>query len=284
MKIEEFKIKAYDKVNLYAKCWLPMNKPLGVIILIHGLGEHINRYNQWAKRFNNSGWAVAGIDLRGHGFSEGKRGNGNYHSYLNDIDSIFEFVSKEFENLPKVLYGHSMGGNLALGYEITRKPDIERLIVTSPWLKLVNPPAITLQIMSRIFVKLFPSLSVSNRLNSYHISRDKAICEDYKKDPLVHNQISLSSFLQMQDWAAVILKNKHKISVPLLLLHGSDDKITSCKGSDIFARETSDNTQFKIWENCYHELHNEVYKEEIFEFISLWLSEIQNLKHKANVG
>lgn len=284
MKIEEFKIKAFDRISLYGKCWLPQEHPEGVVILIHGLGEHINRYNHWAKRFNNNGWVVTGIDLRGHGYSDGKRGNGSYQAYLNDIDYVFQYVQKKFGDIPKVLYGHSMGGNLALGYEISRKPEINRLIVTSPWLKLTNPPTSSLLYLSKFLVKLFPGLSISNGLNSYFISREKKVCDDYKKDPLIHNKISINTFLQIQEWASLILKNKHKVNVPLLLLHGGDDQITSWRGSYIFARETSESTHYRVWDSCYHELHNELCKEEVFDYISLWLSNVQNSKLRSNVG
>lgn len=284
MRIEEFKIKASDRINLYIKCWLPQDQPEGVIILVHGLGEHINRYNQWAIRFSNTGWAVVGMDLRGHGQSDGKRGASNYQAYLNDIDSVFNVVRKKFGIIPVVLYGHSMGGNLALGYEISRKPDISRLIVTSPWLKLSNPPANWLLFLANFLVKLIPNFVISNRINPSFLSHEKNVVDAYKRDPLVHNRISISSFLQMQEWASVILKNKHKVNIPLLLLHGSDDKITSWRGSCIFARETSESTKYKLWDSCNHELHNEFCSEDVFNYISLWLSDVKNVKIRSYAG
>lgn len=284
MKVEEIRIKTFDKISLYVKCWLSNEVPEGVIILIHGLGEHVNRYNHWAKRFNNAGWAVVGVDLRGHGNSEGKRGNGSYNAYLKDIDAVFHFVNKRFGYIPKVLYGHSLGGNLALAYEISRKPDINNLIVTSPWLRLSNHPSDAIVYLAKIFGRFLPAFRISNGLNYSKISREKHVCDEYKKDPLVHNKISIHSYLQIQEGASTILKNKHKINVPLLLLHGSDDQVTSWKGSYSFAWQTSDNTRFIKWENCYHELHNEPCKEEVFDCIAMWLSNVQKSKLKSNVG
>jgi alpha-beta hydrolase superfamily lysophospholipase len=284
MKIEEFWIKAFDKISLFLKCWLSQGMPEGVFILIHGLGEHVNRYNHWAKRFSNAGWVVAGIDLRGHGYSEGKRGNGSYQAYLKDIDTVFHFVNKRFGDIPKVLYGHSLGGNLALAYEISRKPEINKLIVTSPWLRLSKPPSNSVIYFSKILRRFLPAFRISNGLNYSQMSREKQVCDDYKNDPLVHNKISINSFLQIQEWASTILKNKHKINVPLLLLHGCDDQVTSWKGSYSFAWETSENTHFKKWDRCYHELHNEPCNEEVFDYIAMWLSNVQNSKLKSNVG
>jgi acylglycerol lipase len=284
MKTEEVYLKSFDKFKLYVKCWYPGESPIGVVLIIHGLGEHINRYNHWAKRFNNSGWAVMGFDLRGHGHSQGKRGNGNYLSHLNDIEAVFLHLNKLFGDIPKVLYGHSMGGNLALGYEITRKPPVKRLIVTSPWLHLYNPPPLPVVLFSKLMLKIFPAFSTSNGLNPKFISRDKKVCDNYREDPLVHNKISVSTFLQMQQWASYILRNKHKVNVPLLLMHGSGDRITSWNGSELFALETSENTHLKIWPECYHELHNELCNEEVFNYISNWLSYVPALNLKSYVS
>jgi acylglycerol lipase len=284
MKFEEVYLKSFDKLELYTKSWVPNELPIGVIILIHGLGEHINRYNHWAKRFTNEGWVVVGFDLRGHGHSEGRRGNGNYISHLNDIDTVFAHAQNLFGDIPKILYGHSMGGNLALGYEITRKPNIDRLVVTSPWLQLFNPPPLPVVLMSKMVIRTFPTFTTSNGLNPKLISRDKKVCDDYHHDPLVHNKISASTFLQMQEWAAFILKNKHKINVPLLLMHGSADRITSWNGSQLFALETSENTHLKIWPDCYHELHNELCNDEVFNYISNWLSYVPVINLKSHVS
>jgi alpha-beta hydrolase superfamily lysophospholipase len=284
MKIEESKIVAFDKIQLFVKCWLPHDSIKGVIVLIHDLGDHINRYNHWARRFNNSGWAVVGMDLRGHGYSEGKRGCGSYQACLSDIHSLLHFVRKRFGDVPLVLYGHSFGGNLALAYEITRQPDISRLIVSSPWLKLSKEPSNNTLFLLKLFSKFFPSLSMGSGFHSQFISRDTSVCDEYRKDRLVHKKVSINLFLQIREWASIILKNKHKVNVPLLLIHGKNDQITSWKGSYGFARSTSESTHYKIWNDGYHELHNDVCRDEVYNYISFWLGNIQNTKLKVNVG
>lgn len=284
MKTEEFRIDAFDNTQLYVRCWCPDNFGKGIIILIHGLGEHINRYNQWAERFVNSGWTIVGFDLRGHGFSGGKRGTGSYEALMKDVDSVFNFVRNKFGKTEQVLYGHSMGGNLALGYMLTRKPDVRRLIITSPWLKLSAPPARAIVLLVKILSRFIPFVTISNKLASRYISRDEAVCRDYENDPLVHDKISLKLFLDVHRWGKIILNCKHKINVPLLLLHGSDDRITSWKGSYLFAIETSDITVFKLWNQCYHELHNELCKDEVFEYVDSWLSNVQKKTLQENVS
>jgi acylglycerol lipase len=284
MKTGELFIKSDDKTNLYLKWWEPNESPRGVIIMVHGLGEHINRYRSWAERYIELGWAFIGHDLRGHGNTQGIRGNGNYLSHLNDIDAVFGYTVKKYGNIPKILYGHSMGGNLALGYEIYRKPAIDSLIVTSPWLKLPKPPIVPVVLLAKLAVKLFPALAFPNGINLKMLSRDPKIAHEVIHDPLCHNRISVSTFLQMQQWAASILKNKHKINVPLLLLHGNKDKVTSWKGSYMLSQATSENTCFEIWNGAFHELHNDICKDEVFVFITEWLDIASQKIRKFNVS
>lgn len=284
MNTGELFIKSEDKTNLYIKWWEPAGTPQGAIILVHGLGEHINRYNHWTQRFTHQGWAVIGHDLRGHGHTQGIRGNGNYLSHLKDIDAVFNLARRRYGHIPKILYGHSMGGNLALGYEISRKPQIDALIVTSPWLKLSKPPIPPLVLLAKLLVKLIPALSFPNGINPKSLSRDHHIAERIVKDPLCHGRISVSTFLQMQQWAVNILKNKHKINVPLLLMHGNKDKVTSWKGSYMLSLETSENTHFKVWNEAFHELHNDFCKNEVFVYVSDWLESILQTNRKLNVS
>lgn len=284
MIFEEFKKKSFDGLNLYFKCWKPVSEPVGVIVFVHGLGEHINRYSHWARHFNEQGWAFIGYDLRGHGHSSGRRGNGQYTAHLQDIDLLFKKTKDLFGARPKILYGHSMGGNLALGYAISRKPKIDKLIITSPWLGLVNPPSKAIKYLAQTILKIYPSLITSNGLNPKHLSTDSGVGEAYKKDHRCHGKISASLFFQMEEWAEFIIKNKHKINVPLLLMHGKEDKITSAKVTSNFAENTSENTHLKLWDHCFHELHNEFCKEEVFNYISSWILSIpsRNIRPHAD--
>lgn len=284
MKTGELFIKSEDKTNLYLKWWEPNESPRGVIIMVHGLGEHINRYRLWAEKLVEQGWAFIGHDLRGHGHTQGIRGNGNYLSHLNDIDAVFSYAERKYGSIPKILYGHSMGGNLVLGYEIHRKPGIVSLIVTSPWLKLPKPPIVPLVLLAKIAMKFIPALSLPTGINPKTLSRDNQVVSDLIHDPLCHYRISVSTFLQMQQWAANILKNKHKINVPLLLLHGNKDKVTSWKGSYLLSQGTSENTSFKIWDGAFHELHNDICRNDVFSFMTDWLEIASQKNRKFNVS
>ncbi|MBM3419854.1 MAG: alpha/beta hydrolase [Bacteroidetes bacterium] len=243
----------------------------GVVVLIHGLGEHFGRYAGWAGRFLERGFAVAGVDLPGHGISDGKRGHiSSYRVADNLIDELVKKAAAECHGVPVVLYGHSLGGGIVLRYLLSRKPGVACAVVTSPWLKLAFEPAALKLILAMAVKKIAPAMVQPSGLNVNYLSRDKRVAAAYTSDPLVHDRISVSLFNEAVSSAACSLKNRHELTIPLLLMHGADDMITSPEGSRLFA-EDSPEAFLKIWEGGYHELHNDIIAGEVFEYIAGWL-------------
>jgi len=272
----EYLWKAKDRTTIYGQCWQPDTEPVAIINLIHGLGEHSSRYEHWATRFTEEGYAVVSIDYRGHGKSGGKKGHAaNYKKLMNDITLLNRKSAALFPEIPVILYGHSLGGNLAINYVMrntTRK--FAALIVTSPWLKLARKPPKIQILAAKIIDRIFPSLTQSNGLSPKHLTHDEHVVKTYKDDPLVHNRISVHLFLEVNNAAKFALKSIYKINIPFLLMHGSKDKITSHLASQIFVENTSKKTTFKLWEGMFHELHNETENDKVFRFIHHWLEEV----------
>lgn len=243
----------------------------GLIILVHGIGEHIGRYEHWLKNFNARGYAFVGFDLPGHGKSDGKRGHIRSYDQTDEmLDIIIRENRKTFPGLPIFLYGHSLGGGIVLDYLIRRDPPVKGAVVTSPYLRLAFEPAKFKLVLASVMESIFPSLVQSSGLIVEHVSHDIKVVEDYKNDPLNHDRISVSLFNSATNAATHSLMHAENIRIPLLLLHGSDDKLTSPEGSREFASKCSHAT-LKIWEGGYHELHNEVFKNDVFTFIADWL-------------
>jgi len=274
MKIihETYTWKTCDKLSLFGQCWYPEKKLLSVILLIHGFGEHSQRYEYWASKFVEEGHALITFDLRGHGKSEGKRGDAqSYDCWMKDIDILFSNTEILFPGIPKVLYGHSFGGNLAANYALQKNPQIKGLILSSPWLKLAFEVKGLRKKLVDIFYVIWPSLIQASRLQTNDISGDPVTVEKYKNDPLNHDRISVRAFFYITEAGKWALKNADKLHVPLLLMHGSGDRITSYHGSIEFAEKAKAHTTLKIWDGMYHELHNETIKEEVFDFMKTWL-------------
>jgi alpha-beta hydrolase superfamily lysophospholipase len=264
--------KTSDGLNLYSQTWYPIDKPKAVVHLVHGLGEHSSRYYSWAERLTGEGFIVRSFDLRGHGKSEGRRGySSNYRRLLRDIDVFIDQASETDSSLPSFIYGHSLGGNLVLNYAIQKSIRATGLIVTSPWLELTAPPSRLKLFAVRILSNILPGLTVKNGLKPEDLSRDLRVVHDYKKDPLVHDCVGIRFFRQTFEAGIRASMSVYKINVPLLVMHGSNDKITSSRASGDFVRNSSDKTTYIEWKGGYHELHNDIDKEKVFASMVSWI-------------
>ena len=271
MKQNGYKIKGVEGNVLFFRVFEPESKPLAVICLVHGLSDHSGRYEHWASLFTQKGFAFTSIDLTGHGYSDGKRGHASFKRLYNDISSLIAETESIFPEVPIILYGHSLGASLVLNYYIEKRPKTIGMIVSSPWLKLSSPPLIYKQIIAKIIKYFYPSFIREDELIPQNISRDPDIVQSYIYDKLVHGKISLKLFFDASIHGKEVIGKSYQINQPILIMHGSADGITSWKSSTLFARNTGKFTTFKIWDGCYHELHNEPNKLEIFEFIYNWI-------------
>ena len=142
MRNEEFDIIATDGKRLFGRSSHPANQVQGVVCLVHGLGEHIGRWQHVAELFCKAQIAFFGIDLRGHGKSQGIRGHAkSLDQLLDDIEDLLKVARSEYIDLPIILYGHSMGGNLVANFiQKRRTSEIQGVVLTSAWLKLAVTP------------------------------------------------------------------------------------------------------------------------------------------------
>jgi len=242
--------------------------------MVHGLGEHIGRYDHWAQRFVKNGVGFIGYDQRGHGHSDGKHGSPKKAALLvNDARMMVAETRKNYPGIPVIMYGHSMGGNIAINYVISETETVDALIVTSPWLKLAHPPTKFMYSIVSLLNTIAPGLKLNNGLNPAHISHIQSEVEAYVNDPMVHPKISAGLFASLDLAGQHALRNVYKINCPFLLMHGTGDQITSWRASEEFVMNTSDRTRLKLWDGAYHELHNEPEREEVFNYILDWLKE-----------
>jgi alpha-beta hydrolase superfamily lysophospholipase len=274
----EYKWKSYDGLAYYACSWTLKNNPIAVICLVHGIGEHCSRYEDWIIRFVNSGYHVLSFDYRGHGKSEGKRGHTpSYDSFMNDVELLLKKSQEIFPGIPLILYGHSMGGNLVLNYVLRKNPEIKGIIVTSPWIRLAFEPPAFKVFLAKIMKGIFPGLIQSTGLKTKDLTRNDLVVDKYEKDELVHGKISVRTFFEVYNAGYWLLDHADEIKTPLLLMHGSADGISSSKASIEFKENGNDKITLKIWDGFFHELHNEAENELVFKYIKNWLeNEIQN--------
>jgi alpha-beta hydrolase superfamily lysophospholipase len=187
------------------------------------------------------------------------------------IDILHDSVNKTFPGIPVFIYGHSLGGGIVLDYLLRKKPEVKGAIVTSPWLKLSFQPDKFKIGLASVMKHIIPGLIQPSGLVVDYISHDREVVNKYIADPLVHDKISVSLFHSAMSAASYSLAHASELKTPLLIMHGSDDMICSPEGSREFASKTP-MAELKIWESGYHELHNEPFKQDVFEFMVNWIN------------
>lgn len=239
--------------------------PDNVVCIIHGIGEYAGRYDRLAKILNPAGIAVLSMDLPGHGLSVGKRGHAAPRSLvLDDVTVMIRYAEEKWPGIPITLYGHSMGGNICLDYrargELNDIPS--RYIVSAPWIKLVRNVSGTMYRVLRFFARRFPEFQINDGC-SYMDLGNIDIIKSYAADPLVHKYITLECAVECFDIGNSIMMcrnvtNRRADGIPLLLMHGSDDRICSVEGSRSLAAmlEGKDRFTYIEWPGYYHEIHN----------------------------
>jgi len=263
-----------SNTQLFGCYWQPKTKPKAVVILVHGMGEHIGRYEKNViPHLMKNGYAVLGYDQFGHGKTKGKRGhNPNFNAVLSCITEVIIKSEELFKGLPLFLYGHSMGGNVVLNYVLRHKHPFKGVIATSPFLRLAfQPPVLKLKI-GKLLYKIAPGLTMSNELNPNDISRIPEEVAAYVNNPLVHDKISPNysvKFIETGQWA---LDNAQNLNVNTLILHGTGDKIIDHKASIEFNSNSKGKASLKLFEDGYHELHNDLCRDEVLKNITNWLN------------
>ena len=272
MKHFEWTWYTRDRTRLYAQSWQPDGPAAGVVCLVHGLGEHSSRYAHVAAALGQAGYVTLTFDRRGHGKSQGARGDAeSYDTHMDDIKRLLEEAGERYPRLPRFLYGHSMGGNLVLNYVLRRAPLLQGVIATGPWLRsAIDQPAWRVR-LGRVLHRIRPALPQPTGLDVTAVSRDPAMVRAYQDDPLNHDKISLRVYFSCLEAGLWALEHAAQFPLPLLLMHGGADRLTSVAASREFAARITNRCTYKEWDGLFHEIHNEPEQQQIFALMCDWL-------------
>ena len=271
MKHEEFYFHTKDGLSLYAQAWSPEN-PEAVVCLVHGLGEHSGRYVHVAERMTQSGYAFLTSDLRGHGKSEGLRGHTpSLEAFLTDIDLLLEEAKRRYPDQPCFLYGHSLGGVLVLNYSLQRQTELAGVIASSPGLRSALEQQKGKVALVKLLGSVIPKQSISSGLDATTLSRDTEVVRKYLNDPLVHDKMTFGMAKAIIEEIPWVFAHASRFNVPLLIMHGTADRLVFPAGSQEFAGLVNGNCTLKLWEGLYHETHNEPEKDDVLSYMVGWL-------------
>lgn len=276
MKNTILKWKSKDDLNIFGQKWEnDQIQPKAVICLVHGFGEHSSRYELVAQFFTDHQYAVIAYDHRGHGRSEGKKGHfPSYNEFINDVELLVQQAGIHFPNLPQIVYGHSMGGNVVANYAIKRNPKVAGIILSSPFFNTAfQPPAIKLA-AGRLMRNWIPTFSLPSGLDVNAISRDKEVVKKYSNDPLVFDSISSKMGIELIEFGQEAIQNASKLSLPTLIFHGTADQLTSYESTQQFVANAGKNVTFIPYEGLFHECHNEPEKEKVLQNMLDWCNNL----------
>jgi alpha-beta hydrolase superfamily lysophospholipase len=276
VKAFETTLNGQDGTPFYIRGWEPENgKPKALIALVHGLGEHTGRYVHVGKVMTDAGYAMAGFDLRGHGKSGGPRGHSpSLDAYMQDIHQFVQWMTQRYPGMPQFVYGHSLGGLLSLTYAIQYGAGLKGVLVTGPGLHTALQQQKAKVVMVRLLGSLLPAFTAPSGLDALNISHDTQVVQAYRGDPLVHSSTSLGFGKAAFNAIDLCFGRAAEFPAPLLIIHGTEDKIAYPSGSTEFARRVSaagGDVTLKLWDGLYHEVHNEPEKSEVFKFMVAWL-------------
>jgi acylglycerol lipase len=262
-------------LEIFWQAWRVQAMPArAVVVISHGAGEHSSRYEHVAIRYAGLGYPVYALDHRGHGRSAGPRALVDRLEHAAaDLDVLIGLARREHPEVPLFLLGHSLGATIALRYALHHQDKLDGMILSGTLAVIDLPPApvrLAAKALSAIAPRL-PALSVDPAT----ISRDPREVEAYRTDPLVHHgKLPVRTVAEIADATEAFPGQLGDLTLPLLLVHGSEDRLVSVRGSRlVYERASSDDKTLKIYDGLFHEVVNELPqdREHVLTDIGAWL-------------
>ena len=275
----------YDKLRVIGRHWpVKDHRTRAVLLIVHGSGEHCQRYIHMAQFFNTHQIACVSFDWRGHGLSGGDRGfTPSVNALHDDLECIIERIETQlYPGLPILIYSHGTGSLICLCH-ILRRPEqahrYQAMIVSTPSLCLRKRPTELLLFFTRAFANLDPHFRLPIQGNYDKVyTNDPAIVEAYRKDPLVHDRWPAATIATFLELGLLLERSILHAPCPILIQHGGADIVTPIDGIRKWIRKgVRGEVQFEEWPENYHELHNDLNKVEILDFIVNWIEAKLNI-------
>ncbi|MFB1035452.1 MAG: lysophospholipase [Sinobacterium sp.] len=263
------------KGNIYTRQWLPEQPPKALVLLVHGMAEHCGRYQHMGKYLTLQGYALCGLDLPGHGNSAGPRG---YVDSFEDFSAVvlqyLDMLTEKYPDVPVYLLGHSMGGLISSNLLLEHQAKFKGCILSAAAIRSPEtPPAFQMMILKLLAI-ITPKLGVI-QLDAEGVNSDPKQVTKYLNDPLNYiGKISARLIVGMFNTMLKVVSRASEITIPLLLLHGAEDPMTSVDGSQILINQSgSQDKKLIIYPGLRHEVFNESINVEIFAEVSSWLDQ-----------
>ena len=272
MEHVEGRLRGAGGVALYWQGWLPDGPLRGLLLICHGMGEHSGRYATVCDALVPDGWAVYGLDHRGHGRSRGPRVHvRRYGDLLADFDAFRRATAARHPDLRPFLLGHSMGGQIALAYALDHQQDLAGLVLSAPALAAPEVPR-AVRALFGVIARVAPTLRHAV-VDLGGISRDAAVVAAYRADALVHQgHPTLALSRALGDRMALLPARTPALRLPLLVQHGTADQVCDPAGSRALERSVgSPDLTVRWYDGLWHEIYHEPERDAPLADLRDWL-------------
>jgi len=261
-------------LEIYWQAWQADVPTRAAVVISHGAGEHSGRYERVAIHLAELGYPVAALDHRGHGHSQGRRALvDRIDNAAADLDVLVELTRTAQPEVPLFLLGHSLGGMIALRYALLHQDKLDGLILSGP-VAVLDPQPAPARLAARALSSTVPWLPAL-ALDPATISRDTGQVEAYRADPLVHHgRLPVRTVAEIVATTEAFPEQVPSLSLPLLLVHGSEDQLAPVAGSRmVHERAGSEDKTLEVYDGLFHEVLNELPadRERVLSDVVAWL-------------
>jgi acylglycerol lipase len=273
MKHTEGTFKGIRQLNFHYEIWLPEGNVKAILLIVHGLGEHCERYMNVVNHFVPLGYAVYAWDHIGHGKSDGEREMvSRFGDFTENLKVFYTQVKGWQPDKSIFLYGHSLGGLIACNYLLDHQADFKGAIISAALVRVPSNISPMTVVLGKVLSAIAPKVGIVP-LDTAGISRDQAVVDAYINDPLVyHGKTPARLAAEMLKAMQRLTANAQSISLPLFIIQGCSDRLVDPGDANLlFEKASSKDKTLKMYDGLFHEVHNEPERDMMFEDLEAWL-------------
>jgi lysophospholipase len=271
--IDEGFLSARDGLRLYWQMRRPEGAPRAHVAVLHGYAEHLGRYGELTSALNAAGFTAHLLDLRGHGHSGGKRAYVDaFSEYLSDLEVFLARVRDAADSAPVFLVAHSNGGLIAARYLLDKPDEVRGTVFSSPYFRLKLSISPIKLLAGKLASRLAPALPMKNELKPEDLTRDLAIQQATREDPLYQKIATPRWFAESNAAQETVLRRATEFVTPFFCAVGGADPVADpAAAREFFEHATSKDKQFKSYDGLVHEIFHEPERDRVFKDVIAWL-------------
>jgi lysophospholipase len=264
-----------DGLDFHVEHHRPKRQARLSLVMVHGFSAHCGLYRHVGSALAARDVAVTQFDNRGHGKSGGHRGHvQDFAEYLDDLAMIADWARAQNPGVPWALMGHSLGGTIVASFALdekrTERPS--RMVLLAPWLRLKMKVPAPKRIAANVVAKIAPRFSTWNGLRAENLSRNSAVLDGFKDDPLIFHHATAGGFMATLRAQARVRAHARNLEVPTLMLIAGDDRIVANEANHAFAHAAGNIVTLKTYDGLFHEMFLDPEAPKVIEDVGNWLS------------